>query len=74
MANELSNRQQARTLLDLYAVRRLTAQLNLRLEAQNLLRADTRRVADARDANDNWQLNSTERGQRTLMLSLEGKW
>lgn len=74
VANELNKRQQARTLLDIYAVRRLTAQLNLRLEAQNLLRADTRRLADARYGNDSWQLNTTERSQRTLMLALEGKW
>ena len=72
--NELNHRQQARTLLDIYAVRRITAQLNLRFEAQNLLRADIRRMADARYANDSWQLSSAERGQRTLMLSLEGKW
>lgn len=74
IADELNSRQKARTLLDLYLVRRLNAQLNLRFEAQNLLRADTRRLADARYGNDSWQLNTTERGQRTLMLALEGKW
>jgi outer membrane receptor for ferrienterochelin and colicins len=74
IADELSSRQQARTLLDIYLVRRLTPQLNLRFEAQNLLLADTRRLADARDGNDSWHLDSAERGQRTLLVSLEGKW
>lgn len=74
IADELSARQKARTLLDIYLVRRLSAQLNLRLEAQNLLRADIRRLADARYGNDSWQLESAERGQRTLLVSLEGKW
>jgi len=74
IADELSTRQKARTLLDLYLVRRLTPQLNLRCEAQNLLRADTERLAESRQGADSWQLGSAERGQRTLMVSLEGKW
>jgi outer membrane receptor for ferrienterochelin and colicins len=55
-------------------VRRLNTRLNLRLEAQNILRADTRRLADAWSAADSWRLSTAERGQRTFMLSLEGKW
>lgn len=71
---ETASRQESRSLLDAYWVRRLSAQLNLRLEAQNLLRTDTRRLADAWSAADSWRLSSAERGQRTFMLSLEGKW
>jgi iron complex outermembrane receptor protein len=71
---ETANRQESRSLLDAYWVRRLSAQLNLRLEAQNILQADTRRLADAWSAADSWRLNTAERGQRTFMLSLEGKW
>ncbi|MDP2882438.1 MAG: TonB-dependent receptor [Azonexus sp.] len=71
---ELATRQKARTLLDLYVARRLTPQLNLRLEAQNVLGTDTRRLAGARSGNDNWSLATSERGQRSVMLSLEGKW
>lgn len=71
---ETASRQNSRSLLDAYWVRRLSAQLNLRLEAQNILRADTRRLADAWSAADNWRLSTAERGQRTFMLSLEGKW
>lgn len=71
---ELATRQKARSLLDLYAVRRLTPQFNLRFEAQNLLAADTRRLASAWSGSDTWSLASSERGQRTFLLSLEGKW
>ena len=52
----------------------LNPQLNLRLDAQNLLRADTRRLSTYAAGSDDWRLASTERGQRTLLLSLEGKW
>jgi iron complex outermembrane receptor protein len=71
---ELSTRQKTRSLLDVYIARRLTPQLNLRLEAQNLLAADTRRLAAARSGSDSWSLATIERGQRSLLLSLEGKW
>jgi iron complex outermembrane receptor protein len=71
---ELAMRQKPRTLLDLYLARRLSPQLNLRLDAQNLLRADTRRLAGHTAGADGWRLSSNERGQRTLLLSLEGKW
>lgn len=71
---ELTTRQKARTLLDLYIARRLTPQLNLRLEAQNVLATDTRRLAGAWAGSDNWSLATSERGQRSVLLSLEGKW
>lgn len=71
---ETGTQQRPKTLLDLYLTRRLTPQLNLRLDAQNLLRADTRRIATYTAGADDWRLQSNERGQRTLLLSLEGKW
>lgn len=71
---ETASRQKRRELLDLYLSRRLTPQLNLRLDAQNLLRADTRRLSTYAAGSDDWRLASNERGQRTLLLSLEGKW
>lgn len=51
-----------RDLLDLHVARRLDAALHLRLALQNILGADT------------WQLATQELGQRTCLLSLEGKW
>lgn len=74
IAGETAGRQNRRELLDLYLSRRLTPQLNLRLDAQNLLRADTRRLSTYAAGSDDWRLASNERGQRTLLLSLEGKW
>jgi len=38
------------------------------------LAADTRRFASARSGADTWQLDTREAGQRTWLLSLEGKW
>lgn len=74
-------RQGGRTLLDVYAVRRLTAQSNLRLEMQNLLAEPVRRSTAAWEGNAangggtaGWLLDGRERGQRALLLSLEGKW
>jgi iron complex outermembrane receptor protein len=59
-------------------MRRLSPTLNLRLQAQNLLRADSRRDASAWSGlvagTDDWRLASTEKGQITWLLSLEGKW
>jgi len=63
----------ARTLLDAHLVRRLSPALNLRLAVHNLLRADTRRGSDAWDGADAWRLASRDSGQRTWLLSLEGK-
>lgn len=74
IASELATRQKARSLLDLYIARRLTPQLNLRLEVQNVLGTDTRRLASAWAGNDSWSLATNERGQRAVLLSLEGKW
>lgn len=74
VSDELHTRQGARSLLDVYITRRLNSQVNLRLEAQNILGADTRRLASARAAQDSWTLNTSERGQRIILLSVEGKW
>lgn len=72
--SELNSQQNPRTLLDVYWVRALDKQLNLRFEVQNIARADTHRMLDARAGNDEWLLRSRERGQRTFLVSLEGKW
>jgi len=71
---ELAAATRARDLLDAHWVRRLDANLNLRLALQNVLGADTRRHASAWSWADAWQLDSREAGQRTWLLSLEGKW
>ncbi len=63
-----------RTVFDAYALQKLNSALNLRLSLQNLLRADTRRQLDAFAPGSYWSLASTDKGVRTVLLSLEGKW
>lgn len=64
----------ARSVLDLYALRKLTPNLNLRLNLQNVLGADTRKQEAAWDGADTWLLDSENQGARSVLLSLEGKW
>ncbi len=75
---ELADGTTRGTLLDAHWVRKLSSALNLRLSAQNLLRADTKRSSAAWSnlvaGTDDWRLASTEKGQITWLLSLEGKW
>lgn len=63
-----------RTVFDAYVLQKLSGALNLRLSLQNLLRADTRRQLDAFAPATAWSLTSTDKGARTALLSLEGKW
>jgi iron complex outermembrane receptor protein len=63
-----------RTVFDAYVLQKLNSALNLRLSLQNLLRADTRRQLDAYAPGSYWSLASTDKGARTVLLSLEGKW
>lgn len=63
-----------RTVVDAYVLQKLNSALNLRLSLQNLLRADTRRQLDAFAPGSSWSLATTDKGVRTVLLSLEGKW
>ena len=78
MKSEVAGEQRAgtraRNVLDLYALRKLTPNLNLRLNLQNVLGADTRRYESAVVDADTWLLSSESQGARNLLLSLEGKW
>ena len=64
----------ARSVLDLYALRKVSPNINLRLNLQNVLGTDTRKSEVAYNGADNWLLSSTNQGARGLLLSLEGKW
>lgn len=63
-----------RTVFDAYVLQKLNSALNLRLSLQNLLRADIRRQLDAFAPGSSWSLATTDKGVRTVLLSLEGKW
>jgi iron complex outermembrane receptor protein len=71
---EQSYETRRRTVFDAYALKKLSTALNLRLSLQNLLRADTRRQLDASSPTNSWSLTSADRGARSVLLSLEGKW
>lgn len=64
----------ARTVLNAYVLQKLDATWNLRLSADNLLGADGRRRQDATAPGAAWSLATSEKGARTVLLSLEGKW
>lgn len=71
---EQAGTQRPRSLLDAYIARKLTPSLNLRLDVQNILGVDIRRVSNAWSGANAWSLFGTERGYRTWLLSLEGNW
>lgn len=64
----------ARTVVNAYALRKLDATWNLRLSGDNLFRAKARRQQDAFAPGSAWSLATTDKGERTVLLSLEGKW
>jgi iron complex outermembrane receptor protein len=74
VADEQDYVTHARTVLDAYALKRLTSEFNLRLSLQNLLKAKTQRQSDFTSGTDWWSLGATETGTRAILLSLEGKW
>ena len=71
---EVQSTTQSRNLLDAHFVRRLTPALNLRLSVQNLLGKGSWRMASTGQGGQPWVLTSSETGQRTWLLTLEGKW
>lgn len=64
----------ARTVVNAYALRKLDASWNLRISGDNLFRAKVRRLQDAFAPGSFWSLATTDRGSRTILVSLEGKW
>lgn len=74
VAGEQSYETRQYTAFDAYALQKLSRELNLRLTVRNLFRSDTHRRMDAFAPGSSWFLGSEERGERTVLLSLEGKW
>ncbi len=72
--NEQSAFSESRTTLDAYWLYKLSPSYNLRFSGQNLLAADTRNQNTFMVGNNDWQLNSNSDGQRSLMVTLEGRW
>ncbi|MPN18257.1 hypothetical protein SDC9_165616 [bioreactor metagenome] len=71
---ERQERTEDRIVLDLFAVYRLQPGLNLRFNANNLLRADTCKLARARSGANDWRLETCNGNVASYMLTLEGSW
>ncbi|NOS98435.1 MAG: TonB-dependent receptor [Methylotenera sp.] len=72
--NEQSAYTEARATLDAFWLYKLTPIFNVRLAGKNLLAADTRNQSAFVSGSNDWQLNTFSNGQRSLMLTLEGRW
>jgi iron complex outermembrane receptor protein len=64
----------ARTVLDAFWLYKLTPRFNLRMAGQNLLKADTVRQNIITSAGNEWQLSNTDRGYRSVLFTVEGRW
>ena len=64
----------ARTQLDAFWLYQLTQQFKLRIAGQNLLAANTVRQNTLTSAGNEWQLNNTDHGYRSVFFTLEGRW
>jgi iron complex outermembrane receptor protein len=65
---------QSRLLLDAYWLYKLSPKFNLRVSGQNLLATNTLRKNQYVSGRDTWLLNTDDRGNRNLLLTLEGRW
>lgn len=72
--NEQNAFSQSRTTLDAYWLQQLSPKYNLRVAGRNLLAANTRNQNQFMAGVNDWQLNTNENGQRSLMVTLEGRW
>lgn len=64
----------ARTQLDAFWLYQMTPQFKLRVAGQNLLAANTVRQNTLTSAGNDWQVSNTDRGYRSVFLTLEGRW
>lgn len=72
--DEQSALSESRATLDAYWLYKLSPTYNLRIAGQNLLAADTNNQNMWMAGNQDWQLNTMEDGNRSVMVTLEGRW
>jgi len=65
---------QARTTIDAFWLFRLNPVFNLRCNVQNLLAAGTVRETDYWQGADHYRLRTEDKGIRTVLVTLEGRW
>lgn len=73
-ASELQGTNRSGTRIDVHVTRQLAPGVDLRLAGENLLGARDRHARVARDDDRRWQLAGRDGGDRTWLLTLEGKW
>lgn len=64
----------ASTKLDAFWLYQINKEFKLRVAGQNLLAADNARQNILTSAGQQWQVNNTDYGYRSVMLTLEGRW
>ncbi len=64
----------ARTQLDAFWLYQINKAFKVRLAGQNLLAANTVQQNIVTQAANEWQLNNSTRGYRSLMLTMEARW
>ncbi len=65
---------ESRMLLDAYWLYKLSPQFNLRISGQNLLGEDFKRQNTYMSGSNAWRLNTEDMGNRSLLVTLEGRW
>jgi iron complex outermembrane receptor protein len=73
-AAELRGRSGAGTRVDAHITRRIAPGVTLRLSGENLLGTRERLSRSARFEDRAWHLHAREGGERTWLVSLDGKW
>ena len=72
--NEQSGFSQSITTLDAYWLYKLSPTYHVRLSGRNLLAADTYKQNTFTQGLNDWQLAADDDGNRSLMVTLEGRW
>jgi len=65
---------QARTTVDAFWLYQISPMFKLRLMGQNLFEADTVKDMSFTSAGNTWQLHSVDKGYRSVMATVEGRW
>ena len=73
-ADELQGASRSGTRVDVHVSRQLAPGVDLRLAGENLLGARDRSTRLAVAAGDSWMLAGRDGGDRTWLLTVEGKW
>lgn len=71
---EQSAYNESRALIDAFWLYKINSMYNLRVAGQNLLATTTRSQNTYTSGINDWKLNMSDMGYRSLMVTLEGRW